>query len=81
MILLEFCDGMNLKRIKIKTERVIDIQGEDVREYSFHVINIITDSLRQEINIRGRTRVAPIENSIQEYAALQGEIAGIPRFR
>lgn len=71
MVILEFGDRTNIKRIKIKAERIIDIQGEDVRKYSFHVFNVITDLLRQQINIRGCPRVIPIENGVQEDSAFQ----------
>ena len=80
MVILEFGDRTNIKRIKIKAERIIDIQGEDVRKYSFHVFNVITDLLRQQINIRSCPRVVPIENGVQEDSAFQSEIAGILGF-
>ena len=80
MVFLEFRDGMNIQGIKIITERVVDVQGEDIRENSFYVLNIITDLMRQQIYVRGRSRVIAIKNGIQEDAALQCEMAGILGF-
>ena len=65
---------MNFQKIKIITERVADIQGEDICKNSFYVLNIIADLLRQQIYVRCRSRVIAIKNSIQEDAALQCEI-------
>ena len=80
MVFLEFRDGMNIQGIKIIMERVVDVQGENIRENSFYVLNIITDLMRQQIYVRGRSCVIAIKNGIQEDAALQCEMAGILGF-
>jgi hypothetical protein len=55
MVILELCDGMNLKAIKIKTERIVSIQREDLHENTLHILFIVADPMGKQVNIRRRS--------------------------
>ena len=64
---------------RIKHDRIIAINAQYLFEDLFDECRIVADSVSQQIDIRGRSCVFFVKQSIQKYPTLDREVLGIGR--